>query len=57
MSTIRSFDRKDSALVSSGPRQFFSAYLSGNRFVSMLPRVADDLWHDVILYTRKALLP
>ena len=46
--------RKDSALVSRGLRQFFIAYLmSGRRFVSMPSRVADDLWHEFILYTRE----
>jgi hypothetical protein len=46
-------DRKDSALVASGLRQFFIAYLtSGKRFVSMPSRIADDLWHEFILYTR-----
>jgi hypothetical protein len=45
--------RKDAALVSRGLRQFFIAYLmSGRRFVSMPSRVADDLWHEFILYTR-----
>jgi hypothetical protein len=47
-------DRKDSALVSRGLRQFFVAYLmSGKRFVSMPSRIADDLWHEFILYTRE----
>ena len=47
------FERKDSALVSRGLRQFFLAYLmSGKRFVSMPSQVADDLWHEFILYTR-----
>ena len=47
-------DRKDSALVSRGLRQFFVAYLmSGKRFVSMPSRVADELWHEFILYTRE----
>nr|WP_175368848.1 hypothetical protein [Tardiphaga robiniae] len=45
--------RKDSALVSHGLRQFFVAHLmSGRRFVSMPSQVADDLWHEFILYTR-----
>lgn len=45
--------RKDCALVSRGLRQFFVAYLmSGKRFVSMPSQVADDLWHQFILYTR-----
>ena len=43
--------RKDNALVSRGLRQFFMAYLiSANRFVSMPSRIADDLWHEFILY-------
>jgi hypothetical protein len=47
-------ERKDSALVSRGLRQFFVAYLmSGKRFVSMPSQVADDLWHEFILYTRE----
>lgn len=46
--------RKECALVSRGLRQFFIAYLmSGKRFVSMPSRVADDLWHEFILYTRE----
>ena len=46
--------RKDAALVSRGLRQFFIAHLmSGRRFVSMPSRVADDLWHEFILYTRE----
>jgi hypothetical protein len=46
--------RKDSALVSRGLRQFFLAYLmSGRRYVSMPSQVADDLWHEFILYTRE----
>jgi len=45
--------RKDSALVSRGLRQFFVAYLMiGKRHVSMPSQVADDLWHEFILYTR-----
>jgi len=45
--------RKDAALVSRGLRQFFIAHLmSGRQFVSMPSRVADDLWHEFILYTR-----
>ena len=37
-------ERKDSALVSRGQRQFFIAYLmSGKRYVSMPSQVADDL--------------
>jgi hypothetical protein len=48
------FQRKDSALVSRGLRQFFLAYLmSGKCYVSMPSQVADDLWHEFILYTRE----
>jgi hypothetical protein len=48
------FTRKESALVSRGLRQFFLAYLmSGKRYVSMPSQVADDLWHELILYTRE----
>ena len=48
------FMRKDSALVSRGLRQFFLAYLmSGRRHVSMPSQIADDLWHEFILYTRE----
>src|SRR5882757_6956308 len=47
-------ERKDSALVSRGLRQFFIAHLmSGKRYVSMPSQVADDLWHEFILYTRE----
>lgn len=45
--------RKDVALVARGLRHFFLAYLrSGRRFVSMPSQVADDLWHEFILYTK-----
>ena len=45
--------RKDASLVARGLRQFFLAYLNGGRrFVSMPSQVADDLWHEFILYTR-----
>lgn len=45
---------KDAALVSRGLRQFFIAYLmNGKRFVSMPSQVADELWHEFILYTRE----
>jgi hypothetical protein len=48
------FTRKESALVGSGLRQFFLAYLkSGKQFVSMPSQAADDLWHEFILYTRE----
>lgn len=44
---------KDCQLVAQGLRQFFLAYLkSGHRFVSMPSQVADDLWHEFILYTK-----
>jgi len=44
---------KDRALVARALRQFFLAYLhSGFRFVSMPSQVVDDLWHEMILYTR-----
>jgi hypothetical protein len=44
---------KDCQLVSHALRQFFLAYLkSGREFVSMPSQVADDLWHEFILYTR-----
>lgn len=44
---------KDMALVAQGLRQFFLAYLkSGHQFVSMPSQIADDLWHEFILYTR-----
>ena len=46
-------ERRDIALVSRGLRQFFLAYLnSGRQFVSMPSQVADELWHEFILYTR-----
>jgi hypothetical protein len=41
-------------LVLRGLRQFFLAYASGgHRFVAMPSQVADDLWHEFILYTRE----
>jgi hypothetical protein len=44
---------KERALVARGLRQFFLAYhRSGHRFVSMPSQVADDLWHEFILYTK-----
>ena len=44
---------KDCQLVGNGLRQFFMAYLkSGHRFVAMPSQVADDLWHEFILYTK-----
>jgi hypothetical protein len=47
------FTRKETSIVSKGLRQFFMAYLkSGLKPVSMPSEVADDLWHEFILYTR-----
>jgi len=44
---------KECQLVSHGLRQFFLAYRkSGGKYVSMPSQVADDLWHEFILYTR-----
>jgi hypothetical protein len=44
---------KDCQLVAQGLRQFFMAHLkSGRQFVSMPSQVADDLWHEFILYTK-----
>jgi hypothetical protein len=44
---------KDCQLVSQGLRQFFLVHLkSGYQFISMPSQVADDLWHEFILYTR-----
>lgn len=44
---------KDCQLVAQALRQFFLAYLSAERqHVSMPSQVADDLWHEFILYTR-----
>lgn len=44
---------KDCELVGRALRQFFLAYLHGGRqFVSMPSQLADDLWHEFILYTR-----
>jgi hypothetical protein len=48
------FTRKETALVGNGLRQFFLAYLmSGKKDVAMPSQVADDLWHEFILYTRE----
>jgi len=45
--------RKDMSLVARGLRHYFLAYLmSGRKFVSMPSQVADDLWHEFILYTK-----
>jgi hypothetical protein len=44
---------KEQQLVARALRQFFLAHLkSGRKFVSMPSQVADDLWHEFILYTR-----
>lgn len=44
---------KEKQLVAHALRQFFLAHLkSGCKFVSMPSQVADDLWHEFILYTR-----
>ena len=44
---------KQAQLVARALRQFFLAHLkSGRQFVSMPSQVADDLWHEFILYTR-----
>jgi hypothetical protein len=44
---------KECQLVAHGLRQFFLAYLkSGMQQVSMPSQVADDLWHEFILYTK-----
>lgn len=44
---------KDCQLVSHALRQFFLAHLkSGRKFVSMPSQVVDDMWHELILYTR-----
>ncbi|MGQ5523503.1 glycine-rich domain-containing protein [Chitinimonas sp. PSY-7] len=46
-------DLKECQLVSHGLRQFFLAYhKSGYKYVSMPSQVADDLWHEFILYTK-----
>lgn len=44
---------KDCQLVGRALRQFFLAYLQGGcLYVSMPSQVVDDLWHELILYTR-----
>ncbi len=44
---------RDCQLVSHGLRQFFLAHLkSGRLYVAMPSQVADDLWHEFILYTK-----
>ncbi len=45
--------QKECQLVAQALRQFFLAHLkSGRQFVSMPSQVADDLWHEFILYTK-----
>jgi hypothetical protein len=45
---------KDCQLVGNALRQFFLAYLkSGFGYVSMPSQVTDDLWHELILYTKE----
>jgi hypothetical protein len=44
---------KDCQLVGNALRQFFLCHLQSRRqFVSMPSQVTDDLWHELILYTR-----
>ena len=44
---------RDTELVAQGLRQFFMAYLSsGQQPVAMPSQLADDLWHEFILYTK-----
>jgi hypothetical protein len=44
---------KDCQLIGHGLRQFFLAYLKcGCKFVSMPSQIADDLCHEMILYTK-----
>ena len=44
---------KDCQLVANGLRQFFLAHLKSRReFVSMPSQVADELWHEFILFTK-----
>jgi hypothetical protein len=46
-------DLKQCQLVAHALRQFFLAHLkSGRRYVSMPSQVADELWHEFILFTR-----
>lgn len=48
-----SLDAKQLQLVARALRQFFLAHLNSDRkYVSMPSQVADDLWHEFILYTR-----
>lgn len=46
-------NEQDRQRVDEALRQFFRVYLkSGFKFVSMPSQLADDLWHEFILYTR-----
>lgn len=52
-STRPELSMKQRQLVARALRQYFLAHLkSGRKFVSMPSQVADDLWHEFILYTR-----
>lgn len=45
---------KEFSLVAQALRQFFLAYLLSNKqLVAMPSRIADDLWHEFILYTKQ----
>lgn len=45
--------QKDCQLVARALRHYFLAHLkSGRKFVSMPSQVADELWHEFILYTK-----
>jgi hypothetical protein len=45
---------KDCQLVGQALRQFYLAYLKSNfGYVSMPSQVTDDLWHELILYTKE----
>src|SRR6185369_902566 len=44
---------KECQLVAQALRQFFLAHLkSGRKYVSMPSQIADELWHEFILYTK-----
>ena len=46
--------QKECQLVAHALRAFFLAHLkSGRKYVSMPSQVADDLWHEFILYTKE----
>ncbi len=45
--------QQDCELAGLALRQYFTVYLkSGRRFVAMPSQVTDDLWHEMILYTK-----